>query len=173
MMLRRRGYCLYHFAPCDAGELWVLNRVWSYSVDTGSPVTIISLTTAMEAMATERSKYPSVEERNTEPNVALKSYGGQELDMTSQVSLSVSRDENKVTATVLVQSDAPYQLLLGTDLQSELGFAMVTKQPSGTVDLLTGKEFPLDDRRGEPVEKKSEELPGDQPTGGSSGRTKE
>jgi hypothetical protein len=55
--------------------------------------------------------------------------------MTSQVS-------QFVTATVLVQSDHPYQPLLGTDLQSELGFAMVTKHRVALWIFSQGKSFP-------------------------------
>ena len=42
-------------------------------------------------------------------------------------------------AVVLVQKGAPYDLLLGTDVQSKLGFALLMKKLDKPVDLLTGR----------------------------------
>ena len=107
-------------------------------VDTGSPVTIISLGSAMEAMATKRGKYSSAEEwreetlkQFSEPEITLKNYGGQVLDVISQAPFCFSNGQHQVTATVLVQSNAPHQLLLGTDIQSKLGFSLMVNQPTG------------------------------------------
>jgi hypothetical protein len=50
------------FGPTVLTTMEVYGVTAETFVGTGSPVTIISLTTAMEAMATEQRKYPSVEE---------------------------------------------------------------------------------------------------------------
>ena len=42
-------------------------------------------------------------------------------------------------ATVLVQEGAPTKLLLGTDLQSQLGFSLLAETGTTLTDLLTGE----------------------------------
>ena len=118
-------------------------------VDTGSPVTIVSLAFAMHVLSKDRGLYSSVEEwkqetikKFSEPTVNLRNYGGLRLNVSSQVQFNFSQGEERERAIVLVQKDAPHQVLLGTDLQPQLGISLVIAKPGGAVDLLTGKEWP-------------------------------
>ena len=67
----------------------------------------------------------------------LHNYGGDELKIVRQLSVAISREGHTCTATVLVQKDAPLDLLLGTDLQMQLGFLFLQKRSDGmAIDLL-------------------------------------
>ena len=57
--------------------------------------------------------------------------------------MTISREGHTCTATVLVQ-DAPLDLLLGTDLQTHLGWLFLQKKTNGTaVDLLQKRKWAL------------------------------
>ena len=56
--------------------------------------------------------------------VSLKVYGGQPLDILSQVHLELSYGNRTVKTSVLVQPGAPHHLQLGTDTQPKLGFSV-------------------------------------------------
>ena len=112
-------------------------------VDTGSPATIISLEFVMRVMLAERKERQSPEQwradtlkRFTFPDVSLRNYGGHPLDILSQTLLRLTRGNCTVDTAVLVQKGAPNQLLLGTDVQSRLGFALTMETSEGVVDLL-------------------------------------
>ena len=119
-------------------------------VDTGSPATIISLKFVLMVLAGERdsTQTPSqwqatVLKKFSNPEVTLRNYGGQRLNIVSQVSLNLSQGNRYSEITVLVQKNAPNDLLLGTDSQSQLGFSLVMeKARNHKIDLLTGEECP-------------------------------
>lgn len=99
-------------------------------LDTGSPVTIISLDFALDVLEKERPRYSSVEEWKTEakkqfvpPTVTLKNYGGGLLDILAQLLVQITQGGYKVDTQVMVQKGAPNQLLLGTDVQGPLDFS--------------------------------------------------
>ncbi len=114
-------------------------------LDTGSPVTIVSLKFLVETLAKQRQKEQSpsdwramVEERLEEPTVTLQNYGGMRLNIVRQLKASITRPGHSVSAVIQVQKDAPAELLLGTDLLPKLGFHFVQSQPEGEdIDLLT------------------------------------
>jgi len=119
-------------------------------VDTGSPATIISLNFVLDVFAQQRDKTQSPEQwmqhtwkKFSTPEVSLKNYGGDPLNIVSQTQLTLSRSSHSTVATVLVQKGAPHDLLLGTDVQHKLGFALVAATTDSTMDLLTGKEYGL------------------------------
>lgn len=73
------------------------------------------------------------------PTLTLHNYGGDELRIVGQVSAVIAREGHMSTATVLVRKGAPLDLLLGTDLQNQLGFLFLQRRGVGTaVDLLQG-----------------------------------
>ena len=116
-------------------------------VDTGSPATIVSLDFVMTVLAKPKKSEVTPAQWREEtmrkfsaPDVTHKSYGGQRVDIISQVSLSFSLDDCAVDAVVLVQKKPPHNLLLVTDLQSKLGFALVVGRK---LDLLTGQPYPI------------------------------
>ncbi len=118
-------------------------------IDTGSPVTIVSLSFLLQALAKQRGERQTpaewetaVRERLDPPAVTLQNYGGDELSIVRQITASISRENHTCQATVLVQKDAPLDLLLGTDLQSLLGFLFLQTEKDGVaVDLLQTKAW--------------------------------
>ena len=67
--------------------------------------------------------------------------------MIAQISLCLTQDQFSTNVTFLVQTEAPNDLLLGTDVQ-RLGFSMVMKKAGSTLDLFSGREWECgDDQR--------------------------
>ena len=66
-----------------------------------------------------------------DPDVNLKNYGGQQIDFMAQIELSLSQGDREITKMVLVRKDAPNDLLMGTDIQPELGFSLVVTDTDG------------------------------------------
>ena len=109
-------------------------------VDTGSPVNILSLMFAMSVLSQEQKQFPSKEEwkvamskRLRVPDVVLRSYGGERLNVLAQLEVTISQGSHTVTITALVQKDAP---ILGTDALSSLGFYCTFQKPGQTINLL-------------------------------------
>ena len=117
-------------------------------IDTGSPATIISLEFILKVLAGERARDQTAQQwqeatrrKFASPDVALNNYGGQRLDIMAQIELSLTQGGRCVDAVVLIQKDAPNNLLLGTDVQPRLGFCLVMKNADGEmVDLLRCRE---------------------------------
>ena len=112
---------------------------------TGSPATIISLKFAMGVLAKERQSFNSPQEwkkvmagRFEAPSVTLKSYGGGRLNIVAQLRVTLCHGNFNTNTTVLVQKDAPNELLIGTDVQSSLGFSLVISKDGTMKDLLKG-----------------------------------
>ena len=128
-------------------------------IDTGSPVTIISLDFAMIVMAKERSKYRNVEEwedatlkKFEPPEITLKSYGGERLDVLAQLPVCITQGGYHSDVKVLVRKDAPTRLLLGTDAQPLLGYLLVKKETEDCgVNLTTGETVCLKYKEAETV----------------------
>lgn len=101
-------------------------------VDTGSPVSIVSLKFLLQVLAGKKRENQTPEEWKAEakqrlkpPTISLRDYGGGELDIVSQIRCRISRRSYTVDGVVHVQKDAPIDLLLGTDLQPYLGFILM------------------------------------------------
>ena len=114
-------------------------------IDTGSPATIISLEFVLRVLAEERPSDQILEQWNeathqkfASPDLALNNYGGQRLSLIAQIELTLSQGDRQVQAVVLVQKDAPNDLLLGTDLQPRLGFTLSMRKGGGEVVGLLG-----------------------------------
>ena len=98
-------------------------------LDTGSPVTIVSMRFLLQALAKQKPReqdstewVAAVKSRLEPPSLMLYNYGGDELKIMIQLTATISREGHTCAATVLVQKDAPLDLLLGMDLQTQLGF---------------------------------------------------
>ena len=116
-------------------------------VDTGSPATIILLQFALKVLAKHRRSDETAQWREAaqkkfhDPDVILKSYGRQELDSIAQIELTLSHCGQEVMKTLLVRKDAPNHVLIGTDVQPELGFSLVVSGVNGkATNLFDGKE---------------------------------
>ena len=120
-------------------------------LDTGSPVSIVSLDFLLEVLAKQRPEgqtlkewEESVRKRLEPPSMTLKSYGGEELPIVRQIECTVSREKYSMKATLQVQKGAPVRLLIGTDLQAKLGVLLLLRgkeQDEPAKDLLQGKEW--------------------------------
>ena len=112
-------------------------------IDTGSPVTIVSLPFMLNALAKQRPAGESLEEwklsireRLKPPQITLRSYSGERLNILCQTTVTLSRTEFSTTAVVYLQKDAPLPLLLGTDVLNALGCHVVMNGGEKQVDLL-------------------------------------
>ena len=79
-------------------------------LDTGSPITIVSLDFLMSSLATQRPKEQSVEDwkqavkdRVVSPTVALRGYGGGGINIIGQLECTISQGPFSQTAMVLIQ----------------------------------------------------------------------
>ena len=115
-------------------------------LDTGSPISIVSLEVFLKACAQNRqsSETPeewgrAVKQRFQKPTVSLRSYGGGELSIISQVKCCLSRGSLTVETILQVQKGAPVDLLLGTDVLSRLGFSFSRLENNGKLTYLLGK----------------------------------
>lgn len=114
-------------------------------VDTGSPVSIMSLKFATEVLSRERGNFLTSQEwkevmlkRFEHPTISMRSYGGERLNIVAQLKVRLQCGEYDNTAVILVQKDAPHTLLLGTDVMPVLGFSLLSTGTKTTRDLLTG-----------------------------------
>ena len=120
-------------------------------VDTGSPATIVSLKFILEVLRRERTQgqtnqqwQDATRKKFTDPDVTLKSYGGFQLHFMAQIELLLTRGNYQAKVTALVRKDAPNDLLIGTDVQPKLGFALLVKEEDGgAIDLFSGQEASL------------------------------
>ena len=111
-------------------------------VDSESPVTIVSLALLLQVLASNKAPGQTpeewtveVKERLRRPTVTVKTYSGAELLIHAETTLEISLGEKKHIAPVLVQKDAPEDLLLGTDFLFQLGILWMTpKKPDIRVE---------------------------------------
>jgi hypothetical protein len=83
----------------------------------------------------------ATQEKFRKPDVVLNNYGGHRLHFIAQVELSLSQGDSMV----LVQKNAPNDLLIRTDVQPKLGFSLVMRAPAGeATDLLSGQRVTLE-----------------------------
>ena len=118
-------------------------------VDTGSPVTI---DVALKALASQwpPGQTPSDWEAQTKekiwnPTITLRRFGGELLNILDQLTATVQKGAHSKTAVVLVQSNTPVDILLGTDFQPYLGLMFLKTGPNGQVeDMLGGRRWILE-----------------------------
>ena len=146
MALRKQSATMHGVTPDDAKATSVSLGPTVYAdaeiegfhvralVDTGFPATIVSLNCLLSALAKGRPKNQTphewelaVKQRLKPPEITLRSYGGGGLDIVGQLSATIQSGPYRKTAVVLVQNQAPEDLLLGTDLQPYLGFQLLQK----------------------------------------------
>ena len=151
--------------PVPTAEVMLEGEPVVALLDTGSPVTLVSLEFLLQVLAKRKPCEQTPEEwkqevrKRLEPtSVALRNYSGGQLPVVRQVKTTLVRSGHEVTATVQVQKEAPTKLLIGTDLLSQLGFLFVkTELEGGDLDLLAECTDPETD---EEVEMAEEELAG-------------
>ena len=112
-------------------------------LDTGSPVSIVSLDTFLQIAAKNRTSEQSpadwgnfVRSRLQPTTVTLKSYGSDAQNIASQVVCHLRRGDYSSEVVLQAQKGAPVDLLLGTDVLSRLGISLVQQDKERTTDLL-------------------------------------
>ena len=109
-------------------------------IDTGSPATIVLFAFVLRVLADQSLDQwkEATHQKFGNPDLALNNYGGQRLSLIAQIELTLSQGDREVQAVVLVQKDAPNDLLLGTDSQPQLGFTLSLRKGGGKVVGLLG-----------------------------------
>ena len=107
-------------------------------LDTGSPVSIVSLEKLLSAFAIKRPHCQSPDEWETEmrnrfqpPTITLRNYGGGELSIVGQITASVSCSGFHVDVLLQAQPNASVDFMVGTDLLPSLGFALLQLDERG------------------------------------------
>ena len=116
-------------------------------VDTRSSVTIISLDLARRVLVKNRSETQTPAqwrdtalEKFKSPEIALTSYGGNHLELIAQFPVQLMQGRRSIDIVVLGQKGAPNDVLLGTDVQAQLGFSfIVERSDQESIDLLVGE----------------------------------
>ena len=131
-------------------------------VDTGSPITILSLSYLLQVWWTQRDKTlprwkwkEEVIGKLADPTITLKAYNGTPLNVLAEVNVILEKGSHRCEATVMVQEDAPQDVLLGTHCLSQLGIQLTgleepphpntlaeTEEPVATVKLLHSTKIP-------------------------------
>ena len=58
------------------------------------------------------------------PTVMLRSYNGDILNVVAQLPIILDQGDQEVSSAILIQKDAPQELLIATDLQLVLGYIL-------------------------------------------------
>ena len=116
-------------------------------VDTESPITIVSIDCLLDILAKNRTDGQTVqdwkewvEEKLKPPSLSVSNYGGGEVNIISQMLVTLTHGEKACEVVVLVQTGASLELLLGTDVLAQLGFYLL-EAPHGSghmTELLKG-----------------------------------
>ena len=79
----------------------------------------------------------SVKDRLKLPRMTVRNFGGGEVNVICQCTVSLACRERRCSATVLVQKGVSQGVLLGTDVLKKLGFrVLIPDTKEGTIDLL-------------------------------------
>ena len=120
----------------------------------------------MEALAKQKKSDQTPDDWKKEvtariyPFAALQGYRGGELHVVGQMECTLSREDYRQKALVLVQKDAPLKLLIGTDLQSRLGFLFLRREGEcSATNLLDGERWQLQSQNKGTLPGKSDALP--------------
>ena len=123
-------------------------------VDTGSPVTIVSISCLLDILEKLKNSNQTMDEWKQQvqskfqtPSVAVNNYGGGMVNIISQIPVTLKLGNKECCATILVQKGATLDLLLGTDLLTHLGFSVFqSRDKEEAIDLLNsdGQQRKLD-----------------------------
>ena len=131
--------------PVIYSEVKVDGMKMTALIDTGSPMTLMSLKQAVQMLALKKGDFNSLQEwketmmaRFQIPTVMLKSYSGDRLNIVAQLPVTLTQGDHKVSSVVLIQKNAPNDLLIGTDLQPALGFRLTVQKSGNKETVLLG-----------------------------------
>ena len=72
------------------------------------------------------------------PTVMLRSYSGDALNVMAQLPMILGQGDQEVSSVILIQKDAPQDLLIGTDLQPALDYMLTVKKSGNREVVLLG-----------------------------------
>ena len=134
--------------PTLTAEVYVEGRPTKALLDTGSPVSIISIEFLLQALLNLNKEKPKeerlkfAESKLKTPTISIRNFGGGRVNVLSQVTVDINRGNYKCRATILVQKGSTIELLLGTDLLTKLGFDLVkTSQEGELTSILSNFEY--------------------------------
>ena len=132
--------------PTLTAEICVEGRPTKALLDTGYPVSIISIEFLLQALLNlnkEKPKEEFAENKLKIPTISsIQNFGGGRVNVLSQVTVDINRGNYKCIATILVQKGSTIKLLLGTDLLTKLCFDLVkTSQEGELTSLLSNFEY--------------------------------
>ena len=113
-------------------------------------MTIVSIDSLLETLLVSRNTDQSPEDWRKEvasriqpPSLTIRSYGGGEINMIGQLTVSLTLGDRKCQATVLVQKGASVDLLLSTDILPWLGFHLLSRpyKDRPMIDMMGGEEM--------------------------------
>ena len=135
--------------PVVYSEVVVDGMKMNALIDTGSPVTLMSLKQAVQMLALRKGDFNSPQEwkktmmarfQFKSPTVMLKSYSGDILNIVAQLPVTLTQGSHEVSSVVLIQQNAPVSLLIGTDLQPALGFRLTVQKSGNQETVLLGED---------------------------------
>ncbi len=140
-----------HLGPIVSAEVELEGVKADALLDTGSPATIVSLEFLINARLSQKPDDQSREEweeyfKKTvqAPDVVLQSYGGNRIFTVGQTEVTIQHGQHSIRAVVQVQRNAPVPVLIGTNLQSALGFRFLQTDKDGSaIDLLKNESVQL------------------------------
>ena len=136
--------------PTLATEVCVEGKLAKALIDTGSPVSLISIEFLLQALLpvvfdkeTPAKKIEVLRARVQPPSMVVRNFGGHQVNVICQTTVTLSHKGRKHKVTILVQKNVPLELLLGTDTLGKLGFQLLETEANGEVINL----LPADERQ--------------------------
>ena len=98
------------------------HQVWAL-LDTGSPISIVSIDFLLKVLLTATSTGQTEEDLKDAarkwikpPTISVQNFGGGEVNMIGQVTVNISRGKHSCQAVMLVQKGIKLEVFLETDL---------------------------------------------------------
>ena len=108
--------------PTLTAEVCVEGRSAKALIDTGSPVSLISIDFLLQALLpivgeekASSEKVEALRARMQPPSMVVRNFGGHQVNVICQTTVTLSHGKHKHQVTILVQKGTPLELLLGTD----------------------------------------------------------
>ena len=118
--------------PTLKTEIQVEGKVVEALIDTGSPVSLVSIDFLLQALkaqigtaGTPAEQAQALKRRMEPPTTTIRNFGGQEVNVICQAAITLARGKFKCHTTVLVQKGTALDMLLGTDILGQLGFKVL------------------------------------------------
>ena len=133
--------------PAVSVEVLLEGQMVNALVDTGSPITIASIDCLLDVFEKLRTPNQTLEEWQQEvkdrfqtASLSVNNYGGGEVNIIGQLPVLLKLGDKECCAIILVQKGATVDLLLGTNLLTQLGVCVLkTSSKDGQmIDLLQG-----------------------------------